>query len=62
MGVRRGVEEVRWVSGVHCVYCGGISVVGRGWRKGLYRRYYYKDCGGWFNDRAGTVLPIQSFL
>jgi transposase-like protein len=58
------LRRVRWASGVRCVYCGSRSVVGRGWRKGLYRRYYCKDCGRWFNDRTGTVfanskLPLR---
>jgi transposase-like protein len=57
------LRRVRWASGVQCVYCGSRSVVGRGWR-GLYRRYYCKDCGRWFNDRTGTVfanskLPLR---
>ena len=38
-----------------CVYCGGRSVVKRGWR-GLYRRYKCNDCGRWFNDKTGTVM------
>jgi len=58
------LRRVRWASGVQCIYCGSRSVVGRGWRKGLYRRYCCKDCGGWFNDRTGTVfanskLPLR---
>jgi len=50
------LRRVRWASGVQCVYCGSGSVVGRGWRKGLYRRYCCKDCRVWFNDRTGTVF------
>lgn len=37
------------------MYCGGRSVVKRGWR-GLYQRYKCKDCGRWFNDKTGTVM------
>jgi transposase-like protein len=43
------LREVRWAGGVMCVYCGGRSVVKRGWR-GLYQRYKCKDCRQWFND------------
>ena len=49
-----------------CVYCGGRSVVKRGWRE-LYRRYKCKDCGRWFNDKTGVVmahlrLPLRGWF
>lgn len=50
------LREVRWATGLQCLYCGSRAVVRRGWRKGLYRRYRCKGCGRWFNDRSGTVL------
>jgi len=53
------LREVRWASGVQCVYCGSGSVVRRGWRKRLYRRYRCKGCGRWFNDRTGTVFTYS---
>ena len=48
--------------GVHCVYCSSRSIVGRGWREGLYRLYCCKDCGVWFNDRtvfASSKLSLR---
>lgn len=53
------LREVRWAAGVQCVYCGGRSVVRRGWRKHLYRRYRCRGCGRWFNDRTGTVFAYS---
>ena len=53
------LREVRWATGLQCLYCGGRSVVRRGWRKGLYRRYRCRECGRWFNDRSGTVLSYS---
>jgi transposase-like protein len=53
------LREVRWATGLQCLHCGGRTVVRRGWRKGLYRRYRCKGCGRWFNDRSGTVLTCS---
>jgi len=52
------LREVRWAGGLRCLHCGSSRVVRRGWR-GLYQRYCCKDCGGWFNDRTGTVLAYS---
>jgi transposase-like protein len=52
------LREVRWAGGLRCLHCGSGRVVRRGWR-GLYQRYHCKDCGGWFNDRTGTVFAYS---
>lgn len=52
----RALREVRWASGLLCLYCGSSRVVRRGWRKHIYQRYRCKDCGRWFNDRTGTAM------
>jgi transposase-like protein len=49
------LREVRWAGGVACVYCGGRSVVKRGWR-GFCQRYKCNGCGRWFNDKTGAVM------
>ncbi|MEM2964254.1 MAG: transposase [Candidatus Bathyarchaeia archaeon] len=52
------LREVRWAGGLRCLQCGSGRVVRRGWRR-LYQRYRCKDCGGWFNDRSGTVFAYS---
>jgi len=52
------LREVRWAGSVLCVYCGGRSLVKRGWR-GLYQRYKCQDCGRWFNDKTETAMAYS---
>jgi transposase-like protein len=41
------LREIRWSSGVRCVYCGSLSVICWGW-------YRCKACLRTFNDKSGT--------
>jgi transposase-like protein len=55
----RLLREVRWPSGVRCIYCGSLSVIGWGWYRGVYRRYRCKACLRTFNDKGGTDLEYS---
>jgi transposase-like protein len=50
------LRKVRWYNGVYCPLCYSKRVKRYGKYRGIFQRYYCKDCKHTFNDKTNTIF------